>query len=146
MSARRLVPALLALVPTVGLIGCSKTLDDLPRQPVAGTVTMDGQALPEGVIQFYPVEASATSTGANAEIKAGAFSIPQETGLVPGNYKVSISHAPVEQVKTKAKGELAKATRLGKETIPARYNTKSELKAEIKSGGAKDLKFPLESK
>jgi hypothetical protein len=49
-------------------------------------------------------------------------------------------------VKTKAKGELAKPTRLGKETIPARYNTKSDLKAEIKPGGAKDLKFPLESK
>ena len=81
----------------LGTIGCSPSKDDLPREPVAGKVTMDGQPLLEGVIQFYPKEnATASSVGANAEIKDGAFSIAREDGLVPGSYKVAISHAGVE--------------------------------------------------
>jgi hypothetical protein len=147
MSARRLARILLALVPSMFMIGCSKAIDDLPRQPVAGTVTMDGQPLPDGVILFSPDgKASENSTGETATIKDGAFSLPRENGLVPGSYRVSISHAPMETVKTKAKGALANPTRLGKEMIHERYNKKTELKAEIKAGGTKNLDFPLKSK
>jgi hypothetical protein len=150
MTARRPPLSLLALSLTLAMTGCSRKLDDLPREPVAGTVTMDNQPLPEAVIQFYPQgESSATSTGANAEIKDGRFSIPRESGLVPGTYKVSISHAELTDIDAKGKNRRSTPTRskkLGPEQIPARYNAKSELKVEIKSGGATDLKYELQSK
>ena len=96
--------ALLGLILGLAATGCAKGLDDLPREPVAGTVNLDGQPMPEGVIQFYPEgEATATSAGANGEIKEGKFSIPREAGPVPGNYRVSISHAEMLAVDAKAK-------------------------------------------
>ncbi len=132
-------------------IGCSRSKDDLPREAVAGIVTLDTQPLIEGVIQFTPTDPNAAATACVAEISDGKFSIPREDGLVPGSYRISISHAEMEEVKTKSKtkkpqGSLSKSTRLGKETIPARYNTQSTIKEEIKRGGASDLKFDLQSK
>lgn len=121
-------------------IGCSRSKDDLPREAVAGIVTLDTQPLIEGVIQFTPTDPNAAATACVAEISDGKFSIPREDGLVPGSYRISISHAEMEEVKTKSKtkkpqGSLSKSTRLGKETIPARYNTQSTIKEEIKRGG-----------
>ena len=147
MFARRLAYSRVALVLTLATIGCSKSKDDLPREPVAGTVTMDDQPLPEAVILFSPAgDAAEAKTSATAEIKDGKFSVPREDGLVPGTYNVSISHAKMEKVKTKAKGALSKPTRLGKEEIPARYNAKTTLSADIPKGGKSDLNFPLTSK
>jgi hypothetical protein len=110
---------------------------------------MDGQPLPKAVIQFYPEgEASANSAGANGEIKDGKFSIPREAGPVPGSYRVSISHAELLTADPtgKSKNVPDRSKKLGPEQIPARYNTKTELRREIKSGGAPDLEFKLESK
>lgn len=148
MNAFRPARSLLALALTVAAIGCSRSKDDLPREPVAGTVAMDGRPLPEGAIQFSPAAdaAKAPTVGAVAEIKEGRFTIPREDGLVPGRYKVSISHAPAQAVKTKAKGALAKPTRLGKEQIPEKYNKATTLTAEIPRGGKADLDFSLQSK
>ena len=154
-------PTRFLLAPTLALaaIGCSHSRDDLPREPVAGTVTMDGKPLAEGTIQFYPTgDPSKTAlVGENAEIKEGNFSLPREDGLVPGTYKVSISHAELKEAKSKVKGKVktppptnlsipSRAKALGPELIPAKYNSKSELKAEIPRGGTKDLKYELQSK
>jgi hypothetical protein len=146
MIARRPASSALALILALTTIGCSGGRDNLPREPVAGTVTMDGQPLPEAVIQFYPT-GDAKSTGANAQVKAGQFSIPREDGLVPGSYKVSISHAELEAALYKGKkDDSPRSKKLGPELIPARYNSKSELTAEIKAGGTRDLKYELSSK
>jgi hypothetical protein len=143
----------LVLVAVLGLAaaGCSRSRDDLPREPVAGSVTMDGQPLPEAVIQFSPVgdPAKGPTVGANAEIKDGRFSIPREDGLVPGPYKVSISHAELKDVQAKGKVNTSipsRTKKIGPERIPPRYNANTELKAEIKPGGASDLKYDLQSK
>jgi hypothetical protein len=151
MLPRRLTDSLIALVLTFGMAGCSQPLDDLPREPVSGTVMMDGQPLAEAVIQFTPTGATAKSpiAGANGEIKDGQFSIPREEGPVPGTYKVSISHAELKDVPSKGKVNTSipqRNKKVGPEQIPADYNTKSKLEVEIKSGGAGDLKFELKSK
>jgi hypothetical protein len=144
MIAPRPARASLALILT--MIGCSRSKDDLPRQPVAGTVTMNGQPLPEGVIQFYPT-GNAKTTGANATIKDGQFSIPREDGLVPGSYKVSISHAELQAALFKGKkDDSPRSKKLGPELIPAEYNAKSTLTAEVKPGGTRDLKYELNSR
>jgi hypothetical protein len=150
MVSRRPTHPLLAVALGIAIAGCARPFDDLPRVPAAGTVTMDGRPLPEAVIQFYPLDdASKTRTvGANGQVKDGRFSIPREDGPVPGKYRVSISHAELKTVTPKGQNKSipSRSNALGPEQIPARYNAKSELKAEIKPGGAEDLKFELQSK
>jgi hypothetical protein len=151
MTTRRFAFSFLALALGLAPIGCSKSLDDLPREPVAGTVTMDDQPLAEALIQFSPTgdAKGGPTAGASGEIKDGKFSIPREEGPVPGNYKVSITHAELKDVKAKGKINTSipsRTKKIGPEQIPAKYNTKSELTREIKPGGAKDLEFKLQSK
>jgi hypothetical protein len=134
--------------------GCSQSGDELPREPVSGTVTLDSQPLADGVIQFMPAT-SATGEGTaviqpgGATIKGGRFSIPRDTGLVPGSYNVAINAADRGAEQTKpdvpGTGQKAQKGRVPKELIPAKYNAQTELKAEIKKGGASDLKFDLQS-
>ncbi len=154
MIARRAARYALAPILILAMLGCSSNPDELPRVPVEGTVTMDGKPLPAGVIQFSPAgEVTATSAPANGEIKDGKFSIPRQAGPVPGTYKVTISHAELKSAAAVAKGRARKTVSerslvLGPEQIPARYSSlaSTELKAEIKPGGARDLKFDLQSK
>ena len=153
MFLRRPACSLVALTLASVTIGCARRLDDLPREPVAGTVTIDGRPLPEAVIQFSAAgeAAKGPTLGANTEIKDGQFSIPREEGLVPGTYKVSVSHAVLKEVPPKGKGQVKTSIpnrnkKLGPEQIPARYNTQTELKAEIKPGSSRDLKFELQTK
>jgi hypothetical protein len=143
---RRFVFALL-LAASGLMAGCSGSRDDLPREPVSGTVTMDGQALAEGAIQFTPAAGSGgPAISHTAPIENGQFSIPRADGLVPGSYKVSISAVPVKRdTRIQATFGKKKATPF-KELIPAKYNTKTILTGEIKRGGASGLKYDLQSK
>jgi hypothetical protein len=131
----------------VGLVvGCSGSGDELPREAVSGTVTFDGQLLDNGSISFTPAGGS-TGTPGGDQVKGGKFSIARESGLVPGNYNVAI-YSPerlTERTKPKQAGG-GKPSELPKQLIPAKYNSKSELTAEIKKGGGNDLTFTLQSK
>ena len=126
-------------------MGCSAPVEDnLPREAISGMVTLDGQPLPKGTIQFRPASQEATAAG--AMIDDGRFTIPRGQGLVPGKYKVQIDSR--EDAGTPlAQGELPGAPDVSKKKpaalIPARYNTKTELTAEVKSGGPNDFPFDL---
>jgi hypothetical protein len=144
----------LALLPlvTAGLSspGCSGNIDDLPRQPVAGTVLIDGKMLSFGTIMFYP-EAPPTRDGpvsSGAVIENGWFSIPRNHGLVPGMYTIAISSEKERKRRDRFDRALNTGVTVGRaeEKIPARFNAKTELEVEVKEGGIKDLKIELESK
>jgi hypothetical protein len=129
--------------------GCAGSGDDLPRESLAGTVTLDGAPLPTGTITFAPSAntAGVEVTGADT-IQNGKFSIGRDVGLVPGSYKVSIYAAdkPPERTKPEKAGA-GKPSELAKQLIPAKYNSKTELTAEIKKGGGNDqMTFALQSK
>ena len=147
IGRNRVYTLLFATVMGLLTIGCSgEPSDDLPREAVAGKVTMDGQALPKGNIVFSPMgDGQSSATG---QIENGEFAIPRERGLVPGDYKVSISHTdqPEGHVKIEVKKRGQKAPAGFKELIPAKYNAKTDLKATIPKGGKSDLEFPLQSK
>jgi hypothetical protein len=126
-------------------MGCSAPVEDnLPREAISGTVMLDGQPLPKGTIQFRPASQEATAAG--GMIDDGRFAIPRSEGLVPGKYKVQIDSredagAPL------AGGELPGAPVVSKKKpaalIPARFNTMTELTAEVRSGGPNDFTFDL---
>lgn len=113
--------------------GCGGSGDTLPRQAVTGMVTYDGQPLKEGRINFTPSDPNAKDpVFGGAPIKDGKYTIDKEVGLVPGKYNVAISGSSSEIDKGDSPGS---AKGLPKELLPDKYNTKSTLTAEIKSGG-----------
>jgi hypothetical protein len=125
----------------VGAVGCGGGPE---RLSVAGHVTLDGQPLPDGDIIFRPTAATEGPTVAGS-IENGAYDIPEGGGPVPGSYAVTIN----AERKT---GRKIKADILGNATtdqyeqyLPARYNDKTELSAEI-AESRDDLDFELTSK
>jgi len=129
--------ALLACLPAVALLaaGCS----DGTSATLDGTVTLDGEPLKEGVVRFIPVDTSTGGT-AGAAIKDGKF-----RAEVPlGELRVEIS-APKVVGKRKAYDTPdSPMVDIVDELLPARYNTKSELRVTIKKGSQKET-FELTS-
>ena len=141
------------------LAGCGDS-DDLPRQPVSGRVTFDGQPLTKAWIQFRPA-GNAGITASGAMIENGGYAIPRSDGLIPGNYQVIITKAE-EPDSSAGKPEAPAAPKASKKTlklqkgfspfgfakqlIPAQYNVKTQLTAKVEEGQTKDFDFDLNSK
>ena len=114
--------------------------------PVSGVVTLDGQPLAEGEIYFRTVK---TGMFDKMSIKDGKFKGEAQTGT--RKVEISAFREPKlspEQKKIKAKfGEQAKGMVPTRENfIPAKYNSKSKLSAEVKTDGANEFTFPLTSR
>jgi hypothetical protein len=127
-----------------GLVGCGN--NPLGRKAVAGTVSMDGEPLDYGAINFHPLESNAQAVGSGAVITDGEFSIPAAEGLTPGRYRVSIvapSGGPPERIQ----GEDAMKTgsKPPVERLPSKYNTETELTAEVTSDAPAEFDFSVES-
>ena len=99
MSRRWAIAA--SLLVSWGVMGCGGGDDGLDRQPVTGTVTLDGTPLETGTIRFLPESAEA-ATETSTTIDAGAYAFDKATGPVPGTYKVSISSVKGERLRAPA--------------------------------------------
>jgi hypothetical protein len=85
---RRLFIAVVLIVPVAAafvLTGCGSGAG---LYEVTGTVLYDNNPLPEGVIEFWPLDGQG-SKGSTAVVN-GEYKIPKATGLQPGKYRVSI--------------------------------------------------------
>jgi hypothetical protein len=138
--------AAVLVVSILALGGChydpNSPVDTLPRVPVAGSVTLDGTPLAEGMIQFSPL-AETKGTTVAAEISAGKYSIATAQGPVPGKHRVLISGRPPARLKT---GEPPGGTpKPAPETVPAKYNKDSTLEIGVPAGGSATLDFVLKS-
>lgn len=115
---------------------------------VTGQVTMDGKPLPNVLVTFVPEGGGRAATGTtNAEGQYQLVYIDKPGALI-GNHKVSLT--TLTQAQGTASGEMSeeeyeKAAMAAmnasaydqatvKETIPARYNTQTELIREVKAG------------
>jgi hypothetical protein len=133
--------ALALLLP--GVLGCGAS-DNLPREAISGSVSVEGKPLESGLVVFNP-EAAETPTQGGAAVVAGKFSIPREQGLVPGKYKVVVSAAggtPEKQVDT-TNNMPGMPPVPAKEIIPKEFNTNSLLTAEVKAGVKNEFSFNL---
>src|SRR4051794_26204863 len=72
----RSIQFLWCLVAGLAVSGCGRGGDHLPREPITGTVSLDGTPLADGNITFMPVDA-AKGTEVGAVIAQGAFSVPR---------------------------------------------------------------------
>ncbi len=113
-----------------GLTGCG---DSGPKKlAVSGSVQFDGKDVPEGDILFVPEARGVGPEG--GKIKDGKY-----TASVPeGKYKVEVTATRVVPGK---KGPMGTEDLL-EDYIPAKYNQKTELTAEV-SGGKTTHDFPL---
>lgn len=143
------------VVLALGLGGCAGAKDALPRKEITGTVTLDSAPLPHGMIQFLPAASRAApasgpggspaavegETAVSVPITDGKFAIERAQGLVPGSYKVQVYGANLTSAAADVMPGLEPPP--PKETIPARYNTKSQLTAEVKEEGPNTFEFQL---
>jgi hypothetical protein len=96
---------------------------------VSGTVKYQGQPVKAGSVSFIPEGANSPIGG--APIVNGAYEIPAAIGLPQGQYKVTISSTDAQDVKQgEAPGESGPTP---KELLPEKYNSNTELKAEVKA-------------
>ena len=121
------------------VVGCS----DSDRQSIEGTVTLDGQPLPSGSIIFVPQPGTESPT-AGGKIEDGKFSVSSQKGIFAGEFGVQITA-------TRPTGKKSRDPRTGvvmedhEQYLPARYNTASELKVEVRAGAPNRFEFPMVS-
>tara|TARA_R110002111_G_scaffold2705_4_gene17950 strand:+ start:41405 stop:41833 length:429 start_codon:yes stop_codon:yes gene_type:complete len=119
------------------LVGCGSSADGVVRYPVTGTVTWNGQPLPEGDIIFIPTEKTARPEG--AVIKEGQF----ELTLAPGSMRVEIRASRETGKMIESAVDPGQKIAVVENYIPAKYNDKSELKAEVSADGENQFQFEL---
>jgi hypothetical protein len=130
------------LLMVLACLGCGAG-NPLDLQAVSGSVTLDGKPLEQGSIQFVPQD-NAAGLLSGALITAGTYSIPQDKGLPPGKYTVRISSAAADRSSSASSGPPGAESRVpAKERIPARYNSQSQLAAEVTAEGDNTFDFPL---
>ncbi|MEQ1830456.1 MAG: hypothetical protein ABL921_31145 [Pirellula sp.] len=110
------------------------------RLPISGNVTLKGQPLDEGVIEF-----ASTSSKSGTLIKNGAYDIPRDQGLVPGTYKVIITSGDGRTPADSPDGLPGPtgANIVSKDRIPAEYNTKSNQEVNVSSTAKNKFDFAI---
>jgi hypothetical protein len=125
------------------LAGCGGE-NPLGRKAISGKVTLNGQPLENGTIEFAPqVEGGVSSGGI---ISGGAYSIAAEQGLPVGKYRVAIvdqqpaaplppGHKPGDDLPPPPKPQ-----------IGPEWNTQSKQTIEVKKEGPFQFDFPVTTK
>lgn len=106
---------------------------------VSGTVTLDGNPLANAKVNF---EGDDKRTATGTTDAAGKYALmydSQTRGTTPGPKIVRITTVEVGEG-----GGAAEGAAVAKEILPARFNQKSELKADV-SASNKTLNFELKS-
>ena len=146
------VKSLLALVLScvVGaLLGCSGGAppgpEQLPTVPAAGTVTYNGNPLPNADVSFQHSEGKVTATAkTDAQGKFALKAYGEKEGAPAGSYTVTVSVSTAQEIEP---GVLAPEPPGGfKSPIPTKYGSASTsgLKVEIPAEGSTDLKVDLQ--
>lgn len=108
----------------VGICGCTSSSDGL--EPVEGTVTFDGQPVEDGRIQF---RGKIDSRAFSAPIVAGKYATELPVGT--SSVEITASRPIPGKFDESNPGERVP---VGEMYIPAKYNSQTELTAEITSG------------
>lgn len=107
-----------------------------PTYTVSGSVSLDGEPVKDGFLAFYP-----TDTGKDADttkIAGGKYELKME----PGPKKVEITAS--REIVPKKIGPMGGPEM--EQYIPAKFNTKSDLKAEVEKKAKNEINFELKSK
>lgn len=129
------------------LSGCGGgATDALPRKAVSGAVTLDGQPLAKGSISFDPENVPTDPVSVGSIIEDGYYSIDSDGGPTPGTYRVSIRAGGSDEAEANLEAPGLPPKKAAPEPIPAMYNTRTTLKAEVTADGSNTFDFTLTSK
>jgi hypothetical protein len=127
----------LAFTSALMLLGSVPGCGDSNLGRVTGTVTMDGKPLADAFVVFKPLTGARLAAAKTDKLGKYELVITRTSkGARIGQHVVEIS------TYDELMGE--DATEVTPETVPARYNTKSELTANVKAGD-NVINFALES-
>lgn len=130
-SALRPPPSALALLVAFLLAaGCGPSKPE--TVPVSGTVTWNGQALSQGSILFAPEDGKGVPDP--GDIKDGRYQLQAKTGKKKVEIRATRESGKVDPAMGAAPRE---------QYIPAEYNEKTTLRADVKSGEKNEFNFPL---
>lgn len=144
-----------ALLMMLACTGCSNN----PYVPVSGRVTMDGQPLAKVQVIFQP---NASTNGGDTG-GVGSFAMTDEdgrftleamtpkpqSGAIVGKHTVRIAVPPPSGGgggDSDSDAGTVGGKSKWKQTVPDRYNEKSELKFDVPAGGTDQANFELKSK
>lgn len=126
------------------LPGCGG--DELPLGRVSGVVTLDGEALPNAWVVFSPQEAGHPAFGQTNE--KGEYTLTYKgmtNRAVVGDHAVGITmHNPYGEPESPEGEDSKPVSKMPVESLPAKYNSQSELRVTVKSG-SNTLNFELQS-
>ncbi len=128
----------LALLPAAG---CSDSGPALGT--VSGTVTLDGNPLPNAEVEFQPVAEGSPSYGTTDE--NGHYELAYgvgKPGAMVGKHEVRISTYRQDAADDEGLSPAIEYPEL----LPPKYNEESELTREVKSGSNEGVDFDLKSK
>ena len=134
-SANRVAVGVIVLLSTC-LLGCS-----MDANSVSGRVTLDGEPLPDAIVQFIPeggegrIALGRTDNNGEYRLKSSR----NITDVAPGSYLVEITTSDL------AEGDGDEGEGMTRELVPKRFNKQSDVIKEIKAGANK-IDFDLPSK
>ncbi|MCA9248788.1 MAG: carboxypeptidase regulatory-like domain-containing protein [Planctomycetales bacterium] len=117
------------------LAGCGENVE-----PAIGTVTLDGQPLPDAFLTFVP-RGEQGSPGFAKTDSAGHYEMVRgsnDSGLIPGEYEVRIT------TYVEGKPDAVPPIPETPERVPARYNLNTELRVSV-SENSEPFNFDLKS-
>jgi hypothetical protein len=133
-----------AALSSLAAAGCADSFGG--RKEITGTVTLVGQPLDQGIIQFLPVDRATQDCQAGAEIVAGHFSIPAKNGLKPGKYLVQITSGDGKTVANDPEavpGPGGSANIVSWDRIPPEWNVDSEKQVTVTETGQNQFDFDI---
>lgn len=126
----------------LGLLGCGPKSD---RLRIRGVVRLDGAAVERGSIRFTSLDQS-SSMSAGAMIRDGEFDIPQQRGLPPGEYRLSISSPDRTGPKVPYSAGPGRPTiMVTRDRVPSGYNTESQHTIELEASKKNYFEFDIAS-
>lgn len=166
---RNLIMKLPLCALVICCLSCSGEGTEVDLGQVTGVVTMDGQPLADVVVVFMPDKGNPSSGITDSSGNYELAYLGDSKGALVGQHKVSITtkapsdsasaggddtdyskmeNADTLNVELAGADELDKSvtkSKKSKESIPAKYNTKTELKGDVVSGD-NTINFDLKSK
>jgi len=169
LNKNNLIPVITIMVLiTLSNLGCDSSGPE-GRRPFTGIASFEGTSIDGGSIAFESLNSSGTNQfRSGAKILKGSFSVKAQDGLPPGEYMVKIywpkrpensdsgggkSSLPASRPQGSPKDPLGMndvplpegfSRPPAVEQIPAKFNTKSELRATIQEKGKNHFVFELQ--
>lgn len=136
---------IVSLAAFAAFAGCSQRGLSGERNPVSGTLSLDGKPVEVAVVEFS--QNADQGQVQSAVVRDGRFSLDAASGLPAGDYSVAVlPYVPeIEELSGVPPAEKAKLT-ASQERIPENYRKRGMLTASIEAGKTNALVLNMESR